>query len=119
MADLVERRGLGATVDPEDCDGFAAACARLLDDPDQRALTGERVRAVAPSFRWSEAARPLVDYCLNHRTRPAPQRHRSAVAMATYGQYPGILADAVATEGPVAVARRIARNLGRALRHGA
>jgi Glycosyl transferases group 1 len=119
MADLVDRRGLGATVDPEDTQGFAAACARLLDDSDERALTAQRVEAVAPSFRWSEAARPLIDFCLEHRARPAPRRHPVAIAMATYGQYPGILAHIIATEGPGEVARRIVRNLGRALRHGA
>jgi hypothetical protein len=41
-----------------------------------------------------------------------------AIAMATYGQYPAILADTIATEGPGGVARRLARNAARALRHG-
>ena len=87
MGELVERAGLGATVAPEDDEGFASACAALLDD---RALRGNRraVREVAPSFRWAQAASPLVDYCLNHRSRPAPRRHPLAVSMATYGQYP-------------------------------
>jgi glycosyltransferase involved in cell wall biosynthesis len=119
MADMVERRGLGATVDPGDGDGFAAACAELLQDDDLRARTSGRVREAASAFRWEEAARPLVAYCLHHRERPAPRKHPAAVAMATYGQYPGILADLVRTEGPVEVARRLARNVSRALRHGA
>jgi glycosyltransferase involved in cell wall biosynthesis len=118
MADLVERRGLGATVDPEDVDGFAAACAELLDDDGRRAETARRVEAVAPSYRWEEAARPLVDFCLNHRERPRPRRHPMALAKATYGQYPGIVADAVVSDGPAGAARRIVRNAARALRHG-
>jgi hypothetical protein len=39
--------------------------------------------------------------------------------MATYGQYPAILADQLVTEGPAEVTKRIARNVTRALRHGA
>jgi hypothetical protein len=118
MADLVERRGLGATVAAQDSEGFAAACAGLLDDPEHRAATAERVREVAHSFRWEQVARPLVDYCLNHRERPSPRRHWTAVAVATYGQYPGIIAHAMATEGPASLARRMGRNVARAVRHG-
>jgi glycosyltransferase involved in cell wall biosynthesis len=118
MAELVERRELGATVDPEDAEGFAAACAELLDDRRKREETARRVEAVAPSYRWEEAARPLVDFCLNHRERPRPRRDPMAIAMATYGQYPGILADVVVSEGPAGAVRRLVRNGARALRHG-
>jgi hypothetical protein len=118
MADLVERRRLGGTVDFEDDEAFAAACAELLDDSKRMAATAARVRELAPSFRWDEAARPLVDFCREHRERPLPRRHPTAVAMATYGQYPAILANEVLTEGPLPVARRVARNLARALRYG-
>jgi glycosyltransferase involved in cell wall biosynthesis len=118
MADLVELRGLGATVDAGDSEGFADACAHLLDDPDRRAGIARRVREVAPSFRWEHAARPLVDYCVNYRDRPVPRRHPAAVARAIYGQYPGILTDVLTSEGPLEVARRMARHLARGLRHG-
>jgi glycosyltransferase involved in cell wall biosynthesis len=119
MADLAEREGLGETVEPEDDAGFAAACTRLLDDPARLTAVAERVRALAPSFTWEQAAQPLVDYCLGYRDRPAAHRHPAVVARATYGQYPGIMADQVVSEGPGAVARRVGRNLARALRHGA
>ncbi len=119
MADLAEQRELGATVAPGDVDGFAAGCAALLDNPGRRAATGERVRGAARAFRWSEAAAPLVDFCLHQRERPAPRRPASVVARATYGQYPAILAHVWASEGPIALARRLASNLARAARHGA
>ncbi len=119
MAELVERGGLGATVDAEDSEGFAAACAALLDDPALRAQTASRVEEAAAAFRWEEAARPLVEYCLEGRERPAPRKHPVAIAIATYGQYPGILVQSLTTEGPAQVARRMARHLARALRHGA
>jgi glycosyltransferase involved in cell wall biosynthesis len=118
MAELVERRALGATVAPEDGEGFAAACAELLDDDDARARTAARVGEAASSFRWEEVARPLVDYCVNHRERPAPRRRLATSMMAIYGQYPGILANLVATEGPINVGRRMVRHVARALRHG-
>jgi glycosyltransferase involved in cell wall biosynthesis len=119
MAELAERRGLGATVEPGDVDGFARACGELLDDPGRRAQTAERVREAAASFRWERAAAPLVRYCLEHRDRPVPRRHRAAVAMATYGQYPAIVAHGLRVLGPAAMARRVWRNVVRVLRHGA
>ena len=118
MAELVERRGLGVTVGPEDDEGFAAACTELLDDRRKREETARRVMGVASSFRWEEAARPLVEFCLNHRERPLPRRHPMTLALATYGQYPGILAEAIVSEGPAGAARRLVRNAARALRHG-
>jgi glycosyltransferase involved in cell wall biosynthesis len=117
MAELVERRALGATVAPEDGEGFAAACAELLADDGARARTAARVRETAPSFRWEEVARPLVEFCVNHRDRPAPHRRLATSMFAVYGQYPGILANFVATEGPVGVSRRMVRHVARALRH--
>ena len=63
MADLAERRGLGRTVDPEDDAGFAAACARCWTTASCWRPRAGRVREVAPSFRWEEAARPLIEYC--------------------------------------------------------
>jgi glycosyltransferase involved in cell wall biosynthesis len=119
MADLVERGALGETVAPEDDRGFALACAALLDDPARHAETVRRVHEAARAFRWEEAARPLVEYCLRYRERPVPRRHPVAMAMAIYGHYPGILGHLIATFGPVEVARRAARHAVRAVRHGA
>jgi glycosyltransferase involved in cell wall biosynthesis len=119
MAELVARRKLGATVAPNDVEGFAAACAELLDGPERRATARQRVQEVAQSFRWEQVAQPLVDFCLHHDERPSPRQRPIAAAMATYGQYPAILAQALATESPTSIMRRIARHAGRALRHGA
>jgi hypothetical protein len=47
----------------------------------------------------------------------APPRHDRALA--TYGQYPGILANALRTQGALGAARRVSRQVGRVLRHGA
>ena len=119
MAELAERRGLGATVDAEDDAGFARACAELLDDAGRHRTAAARVREEAVAFRWEEAARPLVDFCVEHRERPARDVGRATIAMATYGQVPSILADAVRTTGPLGLARRVWRQVGRVVRHGA
>jgi len=119
MAELAERRGLGATVDAEDDAGFARAVAELLDDAGQREATAARVREEAEAFRWQEAARPLVDFCVGHRERPVRDVGAATIARATYGQVPSILADAVRTTGPLGLARRVGRQVGRVLRHGA
>ena len=44
IGDLVDRRGLGRAVAPEDAEGFALACASMLDDDDAYAATARRVR---------------------------------------------------------------------------
>jgi glycosyltransferase involved in cell wall biosynthesis len=119
MAELAEREGLGATVDFEDDAAFARACAALLDDAERRTATQRRVRAVADSFRWKQAARPLVRYCVEHAERPVPRRDALTIAAATYGQYPAIVAEGLETMGPVGVARRMGRQLRRLLRYGA
>jgi glycosyltransferase involved in cell wall biosynthesis len=119
IGDLVEHRGLGRAVAPGDVEGFAAACASLLDDPETYAAVADRVRAAAPEFRWSEVARPLVRFCLDHGARTPRRPPRSALARATYGQYPAILADARDRGGLRAAAKRVPRHLARVLRHRA
>jgi glycosyltransferase involved in cell wall biosynthesis len=109
IGELVQREGLGRAVAPGDDEAFAAACAELLDDPGAR----ERVRAVAPSMRWSRAAAPLVDYCANVRERPAPRKRRDVLTFATWAQYPLIAGDL----GPGEAAKRAGELISRALRH--
>ena len=94
IGDLVERRGLGRAVAPEDDEGFAPPARQLLDDRGRyaarrrararrwrRRCAGARWRA-----RWSGSARSWTP------ARPAARPARP-LARATYGQYPDILAD--------------------------
>ena len=94
-------------VAPGDDEDFALACAQLLDDPAAHAAAAGRVRELAPSLRWSEVARPLVRFCRELDSRPAREPARSALARATYGQYPDILSDLRERGGLGAVARRV------------
>jgi glycosyltransferase involved in cell wall biosynthesis len=119
IGDLVDRRGLGRAVAPGDDEDFALACAQLLDDPAAHAAATRRVRELAPSLRWSEVARPLVRFCRELESRPAREPARSALARATYGQYPDILADLRDRGGLGAVARRVPQHVARLLRHRA
>ena len=109
VAELVEREGLGATVAPGDDEGFASACARLLDErPEQPAVARD-------ALRWPVAARPLIDFCLDPE-RPVPRKYGAALALATYGQYPFIAARRRESDGPGAVVRSAGRWVYRALR---
>ncbi len=68
IGELVERRGLGRAVAPDDADGFASACAALLDDPRRtpprssgstrwrRRSAGARPRARSSSSAWNTAS---------------------------------------------------------------
>jgi glycosyltransferase involved in cell wall biosynthesis len=119
IGELVERRGLGRAVPPGDARGFASACAALLDDEDAYAAVAERVREVAPTLRWSEVVRPLVEFCLEHRARPRRRVPAGVLARATYGQLPDVLADRRGRGGLGQLARRIPRHVVRVLRHRA
>jgi glycosyltransferase involved in cell wall biosynthesis len=117
IGDLVDRRGLGRAVAPGDDEAFAAACAELLDHPERYAGAAASVRELAPALRWSEVARPLVRFCADAESRPARRPARSALARATYGQYPDILADLRRRGGLGAVARRVPHHVARLIRH--
>ena len=119
IGDLVERRGLGQAVAPGDDEAFAAALAELLDDRAAYSAAARRVRELAPSLRWSECARPLIRFCLEHETRPRRRPPRGALARATYGQYPDILADLRDHSGLGEAAKRVPHHLARVLRHRA
>lgn len=117
IGELVERRGLGRAVTPEDDEAYAAACAELLEDADAYAATAQRVREVAPSMRWPEVARPLVEFCVEHETRPRRRVPPAALARATYGQYLDVLSDARRHAGVAETARRMSRHVTRVVRH--
>ena len=51
----------GILVDPDDADGWAAAMARMLDDPAAREWHVEAGFARAASYRWSASTKALVD----------------------------------------------------------
>jgi glycosyltransferase involved in cell wall biosynthesis len=117
IGDLVDRRGLGRAVAPGDADAFADACAELLDNGPAYTEAAMRVSELAPALRWSEVARPLVRFCTEQEQRPARRPARSALARATYGQYPDIVADLRDRGGIGAVARRVPHHVLRLLRH--
>ena len=119
MGELVDSEGLGNAVPPGDDEAFAAACAALLDDRKAYGAAADRVGRLAPSLRWSEVARPLVDFCRDHGSRPRRRPPALALARATYGQYPDILADVRERGGLKEMLLRSSRHVHRALRHRA
>ena len=118
LAELVEGEGAGAAVDPGDDEGFAGACARLLDDRARSDAARERVAELAERHRWARTAAPLVDYCLHGAERPRPNRRRTLIARNVAALYPRLLATELEERGAGGLGSKLARNARTALRPG-
>ena len=70
FAELVETRGLGLTVPPEDVPALASALARLVDEPALREQCRDRLRALADEMRWQRVLQPLAAFCANPAYAP-------------------------------------------------
>lgn len=70
LADLIERRGLGIVVPPEDVDALADALFSLLDDDERAEQCRRQIRAIVPELVWAEALQPLVRFCRAPRRAP-------------------------------------------------
>lgn len=60
---LIDSHGLGRTVPAEDVDALEAALEEMLYDEGAVAAARENVRGFAQEYVWSEALRPLVEFC--------------------------------------------------------
>ena len=106
LGELVRARGLGRAVAPGDAEGFAAACAELLDDRAARQQARAAVAQAAAQLRWDGVVAPLLEFCRRGAKRPATPARRRAVAAATLAQYPSIARATLASDGASALAAR-------------
>jgi glycosyltransferase involved in cell wall biosynthesis len=113
LADLVEARGLGRTVPPEDADAFAGACRALLEDRGAWEAAAERIAALAPTLTWAKAVEPLAAFCA-HPHRREPRRVR--IAALTAAQYPPMIPETLERHGPAELAKKMGRLASRAVR---
>jgi glycosyltransferase involved in cell wall biosynthesis len=118
LGDMIAARGLGRAVEPGDVDDFAAACRRLLDDEDEYESTRARIVELRPELVWSEAARPLVDWCSRLTEHPPRRPRRDVLRRAARSQYVRALTETTLTDGPVAAGRRVGRRVRRWVRPG-
>lgn len=70
LADLVDARGLGITVGPADVGALEDALFRLFDDDGLSKTCRENAATLAPELTWSQALRPLVEFCRHPRRAP-------------------------------------------------
>jgi hypothetical protein len=118
LGELVERSGAGAAVAPGDVEGFANACRALLDDDGLRERAGSAARQAARDLRWSEVAKPLVEWCVDPPA-DGPRRDRAAavaLALGSLGQQALQAADVLERRGAAELARRTGWALERAAR---
>jgi glycosyltransferase involved in cell wall biosynthesis len=118
LGELVEREGLGRTVEPGDVESFAEACRSLLDDAAEYRRARERIAELAPRLRWEIAARPLVEWCSRYAELPRRRPHRDVLRRAVREQYLRTLPNTLEEGGARAAAAQVRRRLSRALRGG-
>jgi glycosyltransferase involved in cell wall biosynthesis len=70
FAELIDDRGLGATVPAEDVDALEAALFSLLSDPARIAACRKAAAELADDYRWSKVLQPLVEFCRAPRRAP-------------------------------------------------
>lgn len=135
LADLIEARGLGLTVPPQDEDAICEALVKLMTDADGREAMRHRVAETAEELTWDRAAAPLVRFC-EHPARAADRIALGDPTKAVYvpirgdderaelargfrrgaapdGPLPVRVARVLRQEGPAGVAGRVRRRLGR------
>ncbi len=109
FAELIDARGLGRTVPPEDVDALAAALADMLE-PGPAAEAKAAVGVVASDYTWPVVLAPLVEFCRNPR--------RAADAGRLVGAGDTARADRPADEGRIRkVTTGLRRDLAAAARH--
>jgi glycosyltransferase involved in cell wall biosynthesis len=117
-ASLAAAEGFGLTVPPGDQGAVTAALRRLLEDPDLRARCRSAAERVAPGYRWSAVAEPLVQLCRRPaRAADLPAERRRGEP--TAGGRRGPVARAFEMgrhEGPRALSRALGRRLRRRFR---
>ncbi len=118
LGERVAAEGAGRTVAPGDDAALAAAAAELLDDDLARRRCRSAAAGLAEALRWDRVVAPLAAFCAHGAKRPVTAARRRRVAAATLGQYPAIARETLATDGPGALAHRLARNALRASRPG-
>jgi glycosyltransferase involved in cell wall biosynthesis len=80
MAELIEREGLGVTVEPEDVSGVRDGLLRLLEDEAFARDCSLAASRTAERFQWSVVARPLLEFCAAPRRSPDALRRARASA---------------------------------------
>jgi glycosyltransferase involved in cell wall biosynthesis len=76
LSDLVRQHQVGITISPSNVTQMKDAILRLSDDVEFVKQCRENIRQIRPQFAWSEAIKPLEQFCshpyrTSHLSRPA------------------------------------------------
>ncbi len=63
FGEVIERRGFGITVPPEDEEALEEALYQLLSDEERNAACRAAIEAAADSFQWVRVLEPLLQFC--------------------------------------------------------
>ena len=89
MSEMLAAHNLAHLVAPRDVEGVAQTILSLLDKPNLRAEYAARAQQVAPQYRWSAVAQPLVDFCANPYRAPDRAYLRQRPLTAARSRLPG------------------------------
>jgi hypothetical protein len=67
FADLITRHDLGLVVPPNDVDALEDALYTILTDDERRAKCKAAIDEIVPSFYWSKALEPVLEFCKHPR----------------------------------------------------
>ncbi|SEM94954.1 hypothetical protein SAMN05216281_102417 [Cryobacterium luteum] len=70
FGDLVERTGMGISVPERNVTALADALTKVLYDDDFRQTAHDAVVEVRRQFTWTEALRPLIEFCRDPQIAP-------------------------------------------------
>jgi glycosyltransferase involved in cell wall biosynthesis len=107
LAQLVESRNLGRTVEASDVDGWVGALQDVLDDESELAAIKRNVESVRAELLWPNVIEPLAELAALQGRRVTSDRNLRAMA----ARYRWTAGRSVLTHrGPLATARHIVSN---------
>lgn len=91
FGNILDSRGLGRSVPPEDVEALEAALEEMLYDEPAVRRAREKVREFSEQYRWSKVLGPVVQFCADpHRAADLAARYPTGIGADRIGRsFPG------------------------------